>query len=137
MAKVDKDRPNDPNEFKEMQEEEKEDTQTLKDVEQQGKLEPDDTLEWSHEAFEQEFTFVVPSATAYRNAIPTEKIEGGTDGSLAFDTSIVDPLIQQGYVKPTPDFDKMTPAQLTILESAFYNFLKSFTEKNFRQGTGG
>lgn len=119
-----------PDELKKVQEgmdKNGKDTKTLDEVEKaEDILSPRDKVEWDHEAFpNQSFTFVVPSANEYRNAIPNEKLGTSAEGEIQFDPSVIDPLLDR-FCKPKPNMDKLSPGQFKALETAFYNFIQSF-----------
>ena len=129
MSDINEDQPQDPKELQKKQEGKEQgsgNSQSLKNLEQNGEeLKPGDEQEWEHEAFDKTLTFIMPSALEYRRAIPSEGVSGRDDGTIEFKPSIVDPLLED-YVRPAPDMEKLTPAKLYALETAFFNFIKSF-----------
>ena len=100
---------------------------TLDEVEEKDEiLEPGDSVEFDHEAFPNKtFTFVVPSAREYRNAVPNEKLGASQGGDIQFDPSIIDPLLEE-YCVPQPNMDELSPGQFKALETAYFNFIQSF-----------
>ncbi|MCF8012290.1 MAG: hypothetical protein K9L56_13520 [Clostridiales bacterium] len=136
-----KEQPNDPDELAKMQEgEEQEESKTLDEVtgdDPDEILSPGDSIEWDHEAFpNQTFTFIVPSARDYREAIPSEKIGASQGGDIQFDPTVVDDLMMQ-YCKPQPNMDEMAPGQFKALETAFYNFVQSFRRSDAKGASQG
>lgn len=122
MPNVEEDRPTNPDDFQEQQRGEEE--KTLKEAEENKQLAPGDEMEWEHPAFDQTFTFFVPSAKRYREIMPNERMSGREDGTVEFQHSDMDPFLSE-FVRPEPDLTKLNPGQLKALEVGYYNFVNS------------